>query len=275
MLVSFKKIVYGAVAAMLVALCGISGHAQGGGLGLNPGRAEIEIMPGEEKTIGFHIDSPASEKPVRGHLLLSLTDWKINQDTSVNYVDAGSLPDSASKWVMFSPSAVSIESGQSPLVRVTVKVPEGTAPGVYRAGIFVQERPPATPPKAGEHVVVFRFRYVFNLYVVVGHLAGEGHVVDLRTTPQRDGLRITCQMKNTGTRHVRPYIDGNVRDLQGNVVASFKHLEATVLLPASTTEEPILVNDLPPGRYQIEAQVDFQDGHPIQAVKGTAEVPIS
>src|SRR2546425_7897725 len=145
MSVSVKQGFYCALAALLVALAPLHAHADNAGLGLNPGRVEVEVMPGEEKTVSFRIDSPPSEQLVRGHLLLSLTDWKINQDTSVTYFDPGSLQDSAAKWVVFSPSSLSIDSGHSELVRVTVRVPEGTTPGVYRAGIFVQERPPATP----------------------------------------------------------------------------------------------------------------------------------
>jgi len=275
MSVSIKQGFYCALAALLVALAPSRAHADSAGLGLNPGRAEVEVMPGEEKTVSFRIDSPPSEQPVRGHLLLSLTDWKINQDTSVTYVDPGSLPDSAAKWVVFSPSSLSIDSGQSQLVRVTVRVPEGTTKGVYRAGVFVQERPPAAPPKPGEHVMMFRFRYLFSLYVMVGQLSGEGHLADLRSIPEHDGVRIICEMNNTGTRHVRPYIDATLRDSHGNTVAALKRYEATVLLPSATNEEPITINDLAPGHYEIEAQIDFQDGHPIQAIKRGIEVPIS
>jgi hypothetical protein len=263
------------LAVLLVAISAVGAHAENGGLGLNPGRAEVEIMPGQEKTIGFHIDSPASEQPVRGHLLLTPTDWKIDADTSVSYTEPGTQPDSAAKWMVFSPSAVSIQSGQSQLVRVTVKVPEGTAPGVYRSGIFVQERPPATPPNKGEHLVMFRFRYLFSLYVIVGPVEGRGQFSDLRSIPERQGARLIFELKNSGSRHVRPYIDATIRDDAGKVVASMKRQEATVLLPHATNNEPVSVTDLAPGKYEIEAQVDFQDGRPIQAIKRVIEVPVS
>jgi P pilus assembly chaperone PapD len=261
--------------AIVLALSVVNAHAENAGLGLNPGRAEVEIMPGQEKTIGFQIDSPPSERPVRGHLLLTPTDWKIDTDTSVSYTEAGTLPDSAAKWMVFSPSAVSIESGQSQLVRVTVKVPGGTAPGVYRTGIFVQERPPATPPKTGEHLVMFRFRYLFSLYVIVQPVEGHGQFADLRSIPQRQGTRLIFELKNSGSRHVRPYIDATIRDSEGNVVASLRHQEATVLLPFATNNEPVSVTDLAPGRYEIEARIDFQDGRPVQAIKRVIEVPAS
>ena len=82
-------------------------------------------------------------------------------------------------------------------------------------------------------------------------------------------------MNNTGTRHVRPYIDATLRDSHGNTVAALKRYEATVLLPSATNEEAITISDLPPGHYEIEAQVDFQDGHSVQAIKRGIEVPIS
>ncbi len=103
--------------------------AQGGttGMGLNPSRAEVEILPGTEKTLAFEIESPPSNSPVRGRLLLSSTDWTISEDGAVQFPDPGTLPDSASRWIVFSPSAVSISSGQKQMVRVTVSVPEKTS----------------------------------------------------------------------------------------------------------------------------------------------------
>src|SRR5437870_6714977 len=128
-----------AVVALISFAC-FEAAAQTAGLGLDPGRMEITIKPGQEKTIGFTIDSPFSEVPVRGRLLLSLSDWNVNEDTSIAYAEAGSSKNSAAPWVVFSPAGLTISSGQKQLVRVTVRVPPQTAPGEYRTAIFVQER---------------------------------------------------------------------------------------------------------------------------------------
>src|SRR5215831_1504193 len=144
-----------------------SSEAQTAGLGLRPMRLEMEAIPGKSKTASFVIESPPSDADVRGRLILSLTDWAISEDTSVKYYDAGTQPKSASPWIVFSPSDLTIGSGQQRLVRVTANVPEGTAPGVYTSAIFVQERPPARLPRKGEQLVYFRFRYVVTLYVIV------------------------------------------------------------------------------------------------------------
>jgi P pilus assembly chaperone PapD len=241
--------------------------AQTAGLGLRPMRLEIEVVPGKSKTASFMIESPPSDADVRGRLILSLSDWVIRQDTSVAYYDAGTQPNSASPWILFSPSDLTISSGQQRLVRVTANVPAGTPPGVYTSAVFVQERPPIRQPRKGEQLVYFRFRYVVTLYVIVQPVSGKGEIVDFRLTRDARGVRLVCQLKNTGTRHLRPYISWFLRSGNDEVFAE-KNVETTVLLPDATTNETLVIpNPFLPGVYEIEAQVDFHDGQPLQAIK--------
>lgn len=267
------------ISAVLVLIAASSpgnGRATTGGLGLNPARLEVEINPGGEKTVGFRIESPPSDTPVRGRLMLSLTDWNIDELGQVSYVDPGSLPNSSSPWMIFSPAAVSIISGESHLVRVTVRVPDSAKPGVYRSGIFVQERPPATPPNPGEHLLYFRFRYVFTLYVIVPPVAGQGELLDVRMELDREGVKLLYEMKNAGSRHVRPRVSWSIRDGDQNEILSARNKETPVLLPFATmTARFPIAENLPPGPYQIDAQVDFNDGRYIQEAKRTVNLPLS
>ena len=218
--------------------------------------------------MSFVIESAPSDVPVRGRLQLTLGDWAIAEDTRVSYHEAGSLPNSASPWLILSSADVPIESGQERLVRVTARVPAGVPPGVYTSAIFVQERPPAAPPALGEHNVYFRFRYVVTAYVIVSPVEPKGEVEDIRLTSSPDGTyQLTTRLTNTGTRHTRPTLSWIVRH-DGQEVATVTDVEATVLLPASSTIETLRLTDaLPPGEYQIEVQADFHDGHAIQAVQ--------
>ncbi len=247
-------------------------EAQTGGLGLRPMRLEIEGVPGKSKTASFMIESPPSDTDVRGRLIMSLTDWTIEPDTSMKYFDAGTQPESASSWITFSPSDLTINSGQQRMVRVTANVPPGTRPGVYRSGIFVQERPPAKQPQNGERLVFFRFRYVVTLYVIVQPVTRQGEAADFQLVTDARGMRLTCQLKNAGTFYLRPYISWFVRSGQQEIIVE-KNVEATVLLPAATTNETLVIrNPLPPGQYEMEAQIDFHDGRPIQALKRSVEI---
>jgi len=242
-------------------------------MGLNPSRAEVEILPGTEKTLAFEIESPPSNSPVRGRLLLSSTDWTISEDGAVQFPDPGTLPDSASRWIVFSPSAVSISSGQKQMVRVTVSVPEKTSPGSYRTAIFVQERPPATPPEKGEHKIYLRFRYVYTLYVIVPPATGEGAVQDVRVAGNPKGLALVFDWKNSGNRHVRPVVTWSLQNAAKTVVASTKRYDATVVLPHMTMHESFPLPDgLEPGTYEVTAHVDFQTGQPVEEIKRIVEI---
>jgi P pilus assembly chaperone PapD len=246
--------------------------AQTAGLGLRPMRLEMEVVPGKSKTASFVIESPPSDVEVRGRLILSLTDWEIHEDTSVAYLEAGTLAKSASPWIVFSPSDVTISSGQERLVRVTANVPVGTPPGVYTSAMFVQERPPARLPQKGEQLVFFRFRYVVTIYVIVQPVSGKGEIADFQLQRDAQGLHLVCQLKNNGTRHLRPYISWFLRSGTEELIAE-KNVETTVLLPAATTKETLAIPmPLSPGEYEIEAQVDFRDGQPLQTIKRKVDI---
>ncbi len=62
----------------------------------------------------------------------------------------------ASEWVRFSPRRISLDPGESQIVRILVRKPTGLKPGDYTARLLVQAIPPATPkdsqPGAGEGV---------------------------------------------------------------------------------------------------------------------------
>jgi P pilus assembly chaperone PapD len=248
-------------------------NAQTAGLGIRPMRLEMEVVPGKSKTASFLIESPPSDEDVRGRLILSLTDWVIHEDTTVSYVEAGSQSMSASPWIVFSPSDVTISSGQERLVRVTANVPVGTPPGVYRSALFVQERPPARQPKAGERLVFFRFRYVVTIYVIVQPVSGKGEIADLQLTRNAQGLHLVCQLKNNGTRHLRPSISWFLRSDSEEELVAEKNVETTVLLPAATTKESLTIPlPLSPGEYEIEAQVDFHDGQALQTIKRKVDI---
>ena len=161
-------------------------------------------------------------------------------------------------------------SNQNRLVRVTARVPESAQPGVYTSALFVQERPPVTPPKRGQQLLYFRYRYVVTVYVIVAPVTRQGELTDLRFISDARGDRIECELTNTGSRHLRPYVTWFIRSGDREIVA-IKDVEASVLLPSLKTRETLVLHELheplPAGEYEVEVQVDFHDGRPIQSMK--------
>src|ERR1035437_9988784 len=95
--------------AVLVLALGLPACAATAGLALQPGRLEIQVKPGVQKTVSFEIESPPSDEPVRGRLLLSLTDWDLAEDGSLTFQDPATHKMSAAPWITFTPSAISID----------------------------------------------------------------------------------------------------------------------------------------------------------------------
>lgn len=250
------------------------GLAQGVGLALDPQRMELRLNAGEERTVGFNVIAPAAADGGRGRMEISATDWSINEHGVVTYLEAGKAPQSAAAWVRFSPAAVSLVSGESRLVRVTVTVPPRTPAGEYRTALFVQERATAGPPKPGERTLTLRLRYVFTLYVQVGVTAGVAELdgVDCVATGAR--LRCSYILRNTGTAHVRPLLRWTLKTPAGEVVAKGSR-DATVLLPGARLVEAFSAHDATmSGPYEISLVADFRDGRPLQAVTRTFEVAL-
>lgn len=261
--------------AITVAVLSLAGTApvfgQTGGVGLNPARREVEILPGSERTVAFRIEPAPSQAPVQGRILLSPTDWTISEHGTVSYTEPGTTPDSASSWMTFSPSALTISSGQSETVRVTVKVPELAKPGVYRTAIFIQERPPATPPAPGQYVLYVRFRYVFTLYVIVPPVSAAAEFLNVHLDAASS--EVLLEMTNTGALHLRPRFSWSIHAAGGTEISAARAQESMVLLPGSSlTQRSSIPNVLPAGRYEVVAQVDFNNGRPAQVIRRQVEI---
>jgi hypothetical protein len=263
---------YSVGVAFLAGWLGTPVGAATAGLSLLPGRLEVEVKPGVQKTVSFQIESPPSEEPVQGRLLLNLTDWSLSEEGSMAFQDAGSGPMSAASWITFSPTAITISSGQRTQVRVTIDTPANLKPGVYRAGIFVQERPPAAAPKKGDHNILFRFRYMAVIYVMVQPVAADSHLVDAGLQPAGKRLDLICQMTNDGSGFVRPYVSFSLKDEAGMIVREEKAHETTILMPQAKLSERITLDGVPAGKYQLGVAVDFRDGKPIQSMVRTVDV---
>jgi P pilus assembly chaperone PapD len=133
---------------------------------INPMRLEVEVSPGNEKTASFQIQGAPSLTPERGRLILTVTDWKILEDGSLTFTKPEADEGSASSWIIFTPSAFTLEAERSQLVRLTIRAPATAKPGVYRTALFIEERPPATVP-GGQRIIYARGRFAFILYVIV------------------------------------------------------------------------------------------------------------
>jgi hypothetical protein len=246
--------------------------AQAPAFSLNPMRQDVELAPGTEKTVAFEVKAGPSATGDRGRLVVTPTDWKVEEDGSLTFSKTESEPASASSWTDFSPAALTIEPGRTQLVRITVAVPSKTTPGTYRTGLFVQERAAATVPEGEVRAIFVRVRFVFLLFVVVTPASSQPDLVNVEMDTSTPSTRLICEMSNAGTRHVRPLIFWTLK--RGAEAVGQGTLRATVLLPGAKLREPhsLDVVKLTPGGYEMSVKVDFQDGQPQQSMTRAFEV---
>ena len=246
-------------------------HGQMPQFSINPMRTEVEAAPGSEKTVSFEIQGAASLKPERGRLMLTPADWKILEDGSLSFTKAGSEEASASSWIIFSPAALTLEAERTQLVRITIRVPASARPGVYRSALFIEERPPATLP-TGERIIYARGRYAFVLYVIVPPVSPKAELVDADIDVSSEPARLSLELTNTGSRHVRPTVKWVIR--RDSRTEAHGAADAAVLLPGARIRQAYALSKvkLGPGKYEISAIVDFQDGSPLQSMTRSFEV---
>src|ERR1035437_2999825 len=132
--------------------------------------------------------------------------------------------------------------------------------------------PPRRAPEKGDHNILFRFRYMEVLYVIVEPAAADPHLVDAGLQAAGKGFDLIYKMTNDGSAFVRPFLSFNLKDAAGKVVREEKAHETTILLPGAKLAERIPLDGVPPGKYQLSVAVDFRDDKPIQSMVRTIDV---
>jgi len=124
-------------------------------------------------------------------------------------------------------AAVSIASGEKYMVRVTVDVPSALNPVFIgpgsRAGTSA-----CTPPKPGEHNILFRFRYMETLYVIVQPVAARPSLVSA-VWKRRSKAADYLQNEERRVGLCKAVYRLTLRNESHAVVAETKSREATVL----------------------------------------------
>ncbi|UNK80008.1 molecular chaperone [Sphingopyxis granuli] len=111
--------------------------------------------------------------------------------------------------IAFSPRRVVLPPNQPQVIRVGVRVPEGTPPGEYRAHMLfraVPESVAATAPKAAGEGVSIAITPIYGITIPVivriGDLEASATIGDARIGETRDGPAFEFDLTRSGTRSV-------------------------------------------------------------------------
>ena len=233
-------------------------------IAISPSRLELPMLPGTEKTVVVNLIYTADTghgQPVR--VIAYLGDWGISQKGKVVFYPVGSQANSASSWLVYSPTEVTVESGRVHPIRVTISVPKDATPGDHLAALFVESRPESNKLEDKQRQVQVKFRLGAVFYIMVPSLTKKGSLASLTSEAVESGIAVTPRMQNSGNSHIRPTYSIKVLDQRGTTVVETAETESLPVLANSEMDLPVTIEKrLPPGNYSIRYRVKFDDGGP-------------
>jgi hypothetical protein len=258
----------------VIFLFSMSVWAQGESIALAPARVELEMQPGTEMTFVVNLDyraSNADAKPAR--IVASLNDWNILGNGQVEFYKAGTQPNSACSWTVYSPAEKIVPPGTTHAIRVTISVPADAAPGDHLAALIVEERPDNIRLVQNSRQIVVHYRMASMFYVKVGRLEKHGTLENLQAEISPKGILVTPTLKNEGNTMIRPTASIKILDAAGNAVVELSDVEPLpVLAKSSVSQATLIEKQLLPGTYTVKYKIDFQDGS--RTVEGIIDLTV-
>ena len=244
-------------------------------IAISPSRLELPMMPGTEKTIVVNlIYSSDAGKGQPTRIVAYLGDWAITKEGKVDFYSAGSRPNSASPWLVYSPTEVTVIPGRSHPIRVTVSVPKDAAPGEHITALFVEPRSDDIKFEQNRKQVRVKFRLAAVFYIMVPTLTRDASLENLKAEATEKALIVTPILRNKGNTHVRPVYSIKLLDQSGVTVAESPEIESLPVLAGSETEIPLLIEKaLPAGSYSVRYRVKFSENGPV--TEGRADLVVA
>lgn len=232
------------------------------GLALAPARQVLRMMPGEEKTVVVNVRYSAVSSGAEGARLKAyLVDWDQASTGEARFHRAGTRPDSASQWLLFSPAEMRVAPGVPLPIRVTISVPRDAEPGDHLVALMVEPRLASLKTEGQSKHVRVAVRLGTLFYIMVGELTAQLALEDLAAEVDDGTVVVTPTLRNTGNSHVRPLHGIEIFDAEGARVAGIDETEGAAVLGGSRIRPPLKVSTaLAPGRYTVRYRVDPRAG---------------
>jgi hypothetical protein len=161
---AFRNRTLAAWVLALSLIMGQTGRWAAAGVAVSPLKQEISLKPGETGTVALtlaynnRLPTDTTQK-----MNLALLDVMATEDGALVFRDAGTLKNSASKWVTMVTADLALEPGASRAVECRIAVPETAAPGEYYSAVMVTLATPGMTEKG----VAVQYRIASGIFVTV------------------------------------------------------------------------------------------------------------
>jgi hypothetical protein len=228
---------------------------------VGPGKVELDIKPGESKTVNLLISNRMGDERVFN---LDVEDIRGSDDPETPVVLLGSDkgPYSLRDYVSFDQSSFDLPHATRAVVPVTISIPADAEPGGYYGSVLVStaSKPNDASGAEGAAHVISRIGVLFFVRVP-GDVKEEGKMVQFDTTAGKHlfasgPISFGISFQNTGNVHLNPYGEIRVKNIFGEEVG-FVEVVPWFALPNSLRFREVVWNrDHLFGIYTAEARIN-------------------
>jgi hypothetical protein len=229
---------------------------------VGPGRAELEVEPGETVTYEISVANRISDDRT---FEITVEDMAGSEDASQSVVLLGEAtgPYTVKDYISFPQNTFTLDLGERARIPVTITMPPNAAPGGYYGSIListVRVDEEASEEATTRSPIVARVGTLFFI-TVPGEAtkAGEAKELALKNGTwwyEKGPIELSILYENTGSLHLNPYGELEIKNLFGEQVG-FVELEPWFVLPKSLRSREIVWDrELLFGRYTATIRIN-------------------
>ncbi len=242
---------------------------------VGPGRAEIEVKPGQTVVYPISVTNRISDGRVFD---LTVEDMAGSEDGTQAVILLGEErgPYTVKDYITFPEDFFTLDLGERAQIPVTISIPEDAEPGGYYGGVLIstvrtsENEEGSTQPRSP---IIARIGTLFFI-TVPGAVETEGETKTITQTSGRSWyekgpIGFNILYENKGSVHLNPYGELRIKNIFGEEVG-FLELEPWFVLPKSVRSRDIVWDrELLFGRYTATAYINRGYGDVVDEVSTT------
>ncbi len=240
----------------------LTGTVDQGDFVVGPGRAEIEIKPGQTITYDISITNRISNER---QFQLAVEDISGSEDGSKSVIMLGDErgPYSIKDYISFPKNTFNLDLGERARIPVTISIPKDAEPGGYYGSILVSTirlGSDNVPVGGASSPIIARIGTLFFI-TVPGDVKRGGEFKDFSLINEKlwyesGPIDMALLYENTGSIHLNPYGEIRIKNLFDEEVG-FVELEPWFSLPGSMRSREVSWDrELLLGRYTVTASIN-------------------
>ena len=228
---------------------------------INTPEIEVTLAPGEAKSGTVGVDNPTDTDIV---VRVYTEDWSYKPTGAgdKNFFVAGTLPQSASKWVVLSEAEFTLPPFAHRDLNYTMTVPREGASGTHHTVIFFETNAGTASSGDGASVAVAARLGTICRITIAGTSRREGKVTDIRITPPQGSkpAEIVTAFKNSGNTDIITKGNILIMDREGLVKGRGNLEDIMTEAGQEVTRTSTWAGKLAAGEYDVILTYDLGEG---------------